>query len=99
METPTSAAPADENVIDDRRKSVEDRRSSPRFKRLKGARIVWPTGTAVTCVVRNLSETGAKIEVHSPVPGTFDLLFDGDQLRRSCQVVWRREGQIGVRFL
>jgi hypothetical protein len=99
METPTDAAPVEDGSIDDRRTSVRDRRLSPRTRTLKGARIVWPTGSPVTCIVRNLSDTGAKIEVHSPVPGIFDLVFDGDQSRRPCRVVWRREIHIGVRFL
>jgi len=83
----------------DRRKSVSDRRSSPRTKTLKGAQLFWPAGSAVKCIVRNLSETGAKIEVHSPVPATFDLVFDSDQTRHSCRVVWRKEPMMGVRFI
>ena len=99
METPTSTAPVDDNAIDDRRKLVGDRRSSPRTKTLKGARIVWPAGTPVRCVVRNLSEAGAMIDVPSAVPGVFDFVFDGDQSHRRCRVVWWRENQIGVQFL
>lgn len=99
MGTPISDIPIDDSLIDDRRKSVSDRRSSPRTKTLKGAQLVWPTGSAVKCIVRNLSEAGAKIEVHSPVPGTFDLVFDSDRLRRSCRVVWRKEPMMGVRFI
>ena len=91
METPTSAAPIDDGAIDDRRKSVGDRRLSPRTKTLKGAQLVWPASSAVKCIVRNLSETGAKIEIQSPVPGTFDLVFDSDHSRHSCRVVWRKE--------
>ncbi len=106
METTKSATPIDEGEIDDRRGSVDDRRSSPRKKVLRGAQIfwptgaavVWPTGAAVRCVVRNFSEEGAKIEVSSPVPETFELLFDCDQSRRSCRVIWRKKNQIGVRF-
>jgi hypothetical protein len=99
METPTSAEPIGGSAIDDRRTSVGDRRSSPRTKTLKGAQIFWPAGSAVKCIVRNLSETGAKIEVHSPVPAIFDLDFDSDRSRRSCRVVWRKEPMIGVRFI
>jgi hypothetical protein len=99
METPTSAEPIGDSAIDDRRTSVGDRRSSPRTKTLKGAQLVWPAGSAVKCIVRNLSETGAKIEVHSPVPGTFDLVFDSDHSRHSCRVVWRKEPMMGVKFL
>jgi hypothetical protein len=99
METPTSAEPIGDSAIDDRRRSVGNRRSPPRTKTLKGAQIFWPAGSAVKCIVRNLSETEAKIEVHSPVPGTFDLVFDTDRLRRSCRVVWRKEPMMGVRFI
>lgn len=99
METPTSAGPIGDGAIDDRRKSGGDRRSSPRTRTLKGAQIVWPTGNPVKCIVRNLSDTGAKIEVHGPVPGTFELVFDSDRSRRSCRVVWRKEPMMGVRFV
>jgi hypothetical protein len=99
METPTSAGPIRDGAIDDRRTSVGDRRSSPRTKTLKGAQLFWPAGSAVRCMVRNLSQTGAKIEVHSPVPATFDLVFDSDQTRHSCRVVWRKEPMMGVRFI
>ncbi len=107
METPTSAAPIEERALDDPRKSVGDRRSLPRKKALRGARIVWSTsaavvwaaGTVVRCLVRNVSEKGAKIEVHSPVPETFQLVSDVDQSRRSRCVVWRKEPMIGVKFL
>jgi hypothetical protein len=107
METPTSKAPIADTTTDDRRKSVRDPRSSQRKKALTGAKIlwptgtavIWPTGTAVKCVVRNVSEKGAKIEVHSPVPETFELVSDVDQSRRSCRVVWRKEPLIGVKFL
>jgi hypothetical protein len=107
MESPTNKAPIDDAAIDDRRRSVDDRRSLPRRKALRGAQILWATGTAVTwptgapvkCIVRNYSETGAKIEAHCPVPGTFDLVFDLDKARRSCRVVWRKGLLIGVKFL
>ena len=107
MESPKDNAPSNGGAIDDRRTSVDDRRSSPRRKALRGAQILWatgaavtwPTGAAVKCIVRNYSEKGAKIEVHSPVPETFELVSDVDQSHRSCRVVWRKEPMIGVRFL
>ncbi len=83
---------------------VEDRRGvgghkSPRFRTLKGAQIVWLTGVPVKCIVRNLSQTGAKIEVRNPIPETFDLIFDNDESRHRCRVVWREELYIGVQFI
>jgi len=87
-----------EAVIKERRAAVSDRRRVTRMRTLKGAQIVWPTGAPVKCVVRNLSQTGAALELQSPVPNNFELVFDGDQSRRSCVVVWRRETRIGVKF-
>jgi PilZ domain len=86
METPKAAAP-----------SIDDRRAAQRLTMLQAAQIAWATGAPVKCMVRDLSHTGAKIEVRSPVPDTFDLVF-GDQSRRSCTVVWRKETQLGVKF-
>ncbi len=109
MKPPTGTAPVIDDrrvaprgtalTFEDRRVAVTDRRISPRMRTLKGGQIVWPTGTSVKCIIRNLSETGACLEVHSPVPHTFELVFDGDESRRSCRVVWRKETRIGVEFI
>lgn len=107
MDDRTHRAPIEASEIDDRRKAIDDRRLLPRTKTLKGAQIlwrtgaavIWPTGAPVKCVIRNLTPAGAKIEVHSPVPQEFDLLFDCDQSRRSCRVIWRNKSQIGVLFV
>lgn len=86
--------------IDDRRKAVTDRRTSLRLKTLKGAQIILRNGAPLACIVRNISETGAKLEVHGPVlQNAFDLVFDLDHSRRSCCVVWRKEPMLGVKFL
>jgi hypothetical protein len=97
----------DDAIIDDRRKSVKDRRLSPRTKTLRGAKIFWPSGAVVTwtgaaaaeCVIRNISETGAKIEAHSPVPETFELVCNLNKSRHSCRVQWRKGPMIGVKFV
>jgi hypothetical protein len=107
MDDRRNAAAIEAAEIEDRRKSIEDRRLLPRTKTLKGAQIlwrtgaavIWPTGAPVKCVIRNLTATGAKIEVHSPVPQEFDLLLDCDKSRRSCRVIWRNRNQIGVVFV
>ncbi|MGA3311302.1 MAG: hypothetical protein ABSD08_22255 [Xanthobacteraceae bacterium] len=85
---------------DDRRKAVRDRREVLRLKTFKGAQIIWRNGAPVACVVRNFSEKGAKLEVYAPVlQNAFELIFDLDQSRRSCRVVWRKEPMMGVKFL
>ena len=81
---------------------MDNQRSSPRQRTLKGAKIAFQGhGAAINCIVRNLSETGACLKVESPIgiPETFDLVFESDQSGRPCRVVWRKDTQIGVKFL
>ena len=100
METPTGVAPIENGAIDDRRKSARDRRISSRTRLLKGAKIIWDNGSYVKCTVRNVSTKGAKLEAHGLVSkNTFQLIFDQDQTRRMCRVVWRKEPMMGVRFI
>jgi hypothetical protein len=50
--------------------------------------------------VRNLLDTGATLEVASPVgiPDEFDLVFKADGSVRPGRVIWRKETRIGVEF-
>jgi hypothetical protein len=66
---------------------------------LKAATISFGGG-AIDCIVRNLSETGASLEVISPVgiPDRFTLVVDTEGSKRPCRIVWRKEKRIGVRF-
>jgi hypothetical protein len=90
-----------EGSTDDRRVAVTPRRGSPRYRTFKGAQIFWPwpLGAHDECIVRNLSETGACLEIHVPVlHQTFDLAFDHEQSHCACCVVWRKEPRAGVKF-
>jgi PilZ domain-containing protein len=77
---------------------VETRRA-PRFRVTKAAKI-GIARDARSCVIRDLSATGAAIEIENPkdVPDEFilDVLEDG--LRLPCRVVWRTQFRIGVTF-
>ena len=57
-------------------------------------------GGAIDCTVRNFSDTGAALDVTSPVgiPEHFTLFIPADGKHLSCTVVWRKEKRIGVRF-
>ncbi len=88
---------AQQGEVDDRRQTP-NRRSSTRRKILKGGRTYWLNGDSSECIVYNLSETGAHLELRGPAPNTFDLVVDGDGLRRSSCVVWRRANRVGVKF-
>jgi hypothetical protein len=75
------------DVIDDRR-ITPDRRAAPRRRILRGGLTGWQNGDSSECIVHNLSETGAHLQIRGPVPRTFNLVIDGDGVSRSCCVVW-----------
>jgi hypothetical protein len=57
-------------------------------------------GGGIDCTVKNLSDTGAALEVLSPlyVPDRFTLFVPSDQFKRRCHIVWRKERRIGIAF-
>ena len=77
---------------------VETRRA-PRHRVLKAGTIEFDGG-AIDCNVRNLSGTGAAIEISSQfgIPDKFTLLVPSDGLHLPCCVVWRKAYRIGVTF-
>ena len=79
--------------------SLENNRAAPRQRVLKAGTIEFG-GSTIDCVIRNISETGAALEVASPVgiPAEFNLLISGNIAKRPCLVVWVREKRIGVAF-
>jgi len=80
-------------------RGLEHNRAAPRQRVLKAGTIEFSGGT-VDCLIRNISETGAALEVASPVgiPAEFNLMISGNVVKRPCQVVWVREKRIGVAF-
>lgn len=79
---------------------MTDHRVAPRRRLLKAGKISFGGGAAIDCTVRNISETGAALDVTSPVgiPDHFTLMVGSDGLNAPCRVVWRRPSRIGVRF-
>ena len=97
MESVASANSAEPEVLDEWRQTP-DRRVSPRRKVLRGGRTFWANGDFAECTIYNFSETGAKLEISGHAPNAFDLNVDGDPLRHSCLVVWRKANFVGVKF-
>ena len=77
-----------------------EKRIIPRKKVLKAGTIAFG-GAAINCTVRNLSGTGAMLEVESPlgIPRQFVLDIAADHFRRECRVAWIQERRLGVVFL
>jgi PilZ domain len=78
---------------------MAEKRNVGRHRVLKAGTIEFGGG-AIDCMVRNMSNTGAALDVSSPIgiPEHFTLVFPADGLHMPCHVVWRKEKRIGVAF-
>jgi len=59
----------------------------------------WPLGE---CKIKDISTGGARLTHALPdeLPAEFLLAFSRDgRVRRRCEIRWRKEKEIGVRFL
>jgi hypothetical protein len=74
-------------------------RIATRHRVQKAATITFG-GIEVDCTVRNLSTTGALLELSNLVrlPKEFTLVVPEDGLRLPCAIVWRTEYRMGVHF-
>ncbi|HXD44800.1 MAG TPA: PilZ domain-containing protein [Pseudolabrys sp.] len=80
---------------------AQDKRKSRRRPVCYLARLELRPGKPVGCVLSDISDTGARLDVPYPdkVPERFLLwLTTSGSARRTCQVVWRKTRQIGVKF-
>jgi hypothetical protein len=78
---------------------MSEHRDSPRQRVLKAATIAF-NGSGIDCVVRNISMTGAALEVESQngIPASFDLVIASGKSSQRCRVLWRKARRIGVVF-
>lgn len=68
---------------------------------LKGRIVFSNKATSVDCVVRNISDTGAKLHVSESVtiPEQFELYIPQRDETLRARLKWRREDEVGVAFL
>ena len=79
---------------------TEERRAVPRKRVLKGGRIVINDGfSTFQCTVRNLTDIGARLKIASVIgiPDSFQLMMD-DGRKFDATIVWKTEGEVGVKF-
>ncbi len=77
-------------------------RGSTRRRALKSAIISYNGGYAtLSCTLRDISSTGARLRIEGSMsaPDTFELIIPIDGLEASCEAVWRKDQEVGVRFL
>jgi hypothetical protein len=67
---------------------------------LKHGTLTFGGGGGIDCTVRNISSSGARLDVASPVglPESLTLVIEADHFMRRCRAVWTSERQIGVAF-
>jgi hypothetical protein len=75
-------------------------RKYPRMRVLKSAKIVLGTSSVFDCVVRDLTNGGARVKIPSAVnlPEEAAITFDSGRTYRPCRVAWRMIDQTGLQF-
>ncbi len=77
----------------------DNKRNNSRHRVLKAGSITF-NGSGINCLIRNMSNTGAALEVENQIgiPPIFDLVIAADHFTQHCHVVWRKEKRIGIVF-
>lgn len=84
----------------DKEKAFEQKRLAKRQRVLKSAKIVLDDWRAIDCVLRDVSETGAKIRIGSTtdIKQNFRLYTAMDNMIRDVKLAWKHHDEIGVIF-
>lgn len=79
---------------------MQDRRAKARDKVLLGGRADAEARSSMNCVVRNLSENGACVEVeaHARVPDEINLTIARKGRSYLARVIWREANRLGLAF-
>ena len=80
---------------------MQERRAGARCRVLKGAKLILGTSSLLDCLVHNLTNRGATIEIANAadLPENLSMTFDGGRTIRQCRLAWRKRDQIGVQFV
>ena len=80
---------------------MKERRAIERTAVAKGALLFFSEKTGVhSCCVRDITKSGAGLRTQDlPIlPLSFLLSFDDFQTARKCQIIWRENDFLGVKF-
>ncbi len=79
---------------------MEDHRSAHRRRTLKEGRILLSEWSGIDCCIRDLSETGARLDFDGPtsLPPAFRLLIIASNLIVPAELAWQRGQSAGVHF-
>lgn len=73
----------------------------PREPTFRNGTISWEGGDRLKVVIKDLSESGARVEffIHQPLPDVVLISEPTQKLRRQARVVWQRSGVAGLKFI
>ncbi len=80
---------------------MQERRSFLRGRTYLGGQIAFNGRCSVMdCIVRNMSQNGARVAIESTVavPREFDLMVQQKGESRRARMIWRNDKEIGVVF-
>ena len=77
------------------------KRKAARRRTLFGGVLYHSDGRSWECKVTDISKDGVKVvlDVDIQIGEKVDLRINKFDIMRSCEVMWLREGQVGLRFL
>lgn len=78
-----------------------DNRNAPRKRALRAGRVLWSNRcAAMDCIIRDVSETGARVRLSDPVPlpQQVELLFVNENRIATAEVRWNRGNDYGLHF-
>jgi hypothetical protein len=80
---------------------MQERRKLTRTRVLKGAKMLLGKSSAIDCAARDLTNSGAGLQVPNTngLFETLDLTLDGGHSIRPCRIVWWKVNKAGVEFL
>lgn len=80
---------------------MQERRKVRRRRVLKGAKLHLGKLSSRDCVVRDLTEAGAGVELPNTIdlPEAVDLAIDQSGRARRARLVWRKVSKTGVEFI
>ncbi len=76
-------------------------RKDQRSRTLKTGRILLESGGVIDCVIRDISEEGARIRIGAttPLPKRFRLQVVADGSITAAELKWQRGAEAGVGFV
>jgi methyl-accepting chemotaxis protein len=80
---------------------MTERRKLFRSRVCKRAKFVLGTSSVIDCLVHNLTDLGARVQISqtAALPERLTITFDGGRTLRSCRIVWKNPTQVGLEFL